>query len=161
MASHISEIKWQYLLPVFLTRLKTAVEISGINRILCSKITNKAQPTFPFKRPFIILSAQNGICNCSVNFFIFTLNHAHLSLCFSLSVTHREHKRQSNPPVDNLVRCIAESAFGGLLLFSTLVYFLLRLVSTRVPAITRKEWSFFWAYVLMPADPLSLNKTFS
>ena len=88
-----------------------------------------------------------------------------LPLCFSLSLANRDHKKQSslksNPAVDDLVSRFAESVFGGLSLFSGLVYILLYSVCTSVPAITRKECAFFSAYMLIPAASFSLNASFS
>ena len=127
----------------FCDRSKTAVATSVISCILCTKIANKLQPTFHFKdhSSFCRLKMASAI-SLSTS-LVLNRTMCSLPLCFSLSVKNQAHKKQfslkSNPPVDDLINCFAESAFVLTSLFSGLIYFLLHSVCTRVSTITCKE----------------------
>ena len=120
------------------------------------KIVNKLQQIIHFKGPLIILSPQNGICNCSVNLVFYIDPCVPCDFIFSASDLSNTWKAIQSETKSSSWQSVIRSAS----LFSGYIYFLLYSVCTRVPAIARREWAFFSVHVLIPAAPFSFNTTF-
>ena len=137
--SHVSEMNSQYLLQVFSCQIKNS----------CCNLCDRSHPLqedhwqtptdLSLQETTHYFVASKWHLQLLCHFLYFCNEPCVPCYCFSLSVTNRAHKKQfslkSSPPVDDLVSHFAESIFGGLSLFSGMVYFLLHSVCTGVPAI--------------------------